>query len=222
VTGSGILEHVRRYLAAGIWLVMTVTSTFIVWEAVSVVAADVTDRPAPVVAEKAVAVDLKNGSSTTTTTAAPPAVPHPVTPTTTSRPGGAGVTVTTVPGGSVSASPGVSGSGGPAPAVATPSPPTTQAPVHSTATPPSTAASAATGGTATYSTGGGVVAVACTSFNTIRLVAAAADDGYQALVFSGGPQFVAVNFVGMGHNYPVAAACVFGQPFEFNKSHTAP
>jgi hypothetical protein len=69
-------------------------------------------------------------------------------------------------------------------------------------------------GTASYSTRGGVVTVACTGFYTIRLVAALPADGYQAVVLSGGPYFVQVNFLGHGQNIAVTAGCVFGQPVE--------
>jgi hypothetical protein len=80
----------------------------------------------------------------------------------------------------------------------------------------------APGASATYATAGGVAAVACTGFNSIRLVAALPDDGYQAIVTSGGPYFVQVNFVGHGSNLPVSAACVFGVPFEASQfSHGA-
>jgi predicted short-subunit dehydrogenase-like oxidoreductase (DUF2520 family) len=72
----------------------------------------------------------------------------------------------------------------------------------------------ATAGTAAYSNKGGTVAVACSGFNTIRLVAALPNDGYQAVVFSAGPFFVQVNFAGPGTNQAVTAACVFGQPFQ--------
>lgn len=201
----------QRFVAAGIWLILTVTATVTVWEAVSVVAADVTDRPAPVVAPHQVAVALKNGSSTTivasltppntAATAPPPPTTRGVAPTTAPR------TVTT-------------------PATAPAAPPTTSAPLTTTtttppppppATPPTTAPP--TGARATYSTGGGVVTVACTGVASIELVAAVPFDGYQAVVFSGGPNFVALSFVnGKGGNFPVGASCAFGQPFQFQSS----
>ncbi len=203
---------VRRYLAAGLWVVLTVTATVIVWAAVSVVAADVTDRPAPVVAHRDVVVALQAASTTTTTTsavAAPPRTAAPVTSSTVaSRP------TTTIP-------------GGPTPTVPPPvfAPTTTTAPAaHGTpttkaTTKPSTPTTApAVGGTATYSNSGGTVAVACTSFSSIRLVAALPNDGFQAVVTTPGPLFVQVNFVGPGQNLAISAICFFGQPFQGNKA----
>lgn len=204
----------RRYLAAGIWLALTVTATAIVWAAVSVVAADVTDRPAPVVAHRDVVVAL--GGSSAPSGLATTAVPK-VPPTVTTRPADA-VTTTTAP---------VGRRGAPVTAAATtttpPSPTTTKAPtpttVAPTTVPPTTAppTTAPPGATATYSTDGGAVGVACTGFNSIRLVVALPNDGYQAIVTSGGPYFVQVNFVGHGRNVPVGAACVFDVPFEFTQ-----
>jgi hypothetical protein len=194
---------------------MTVVATFIVWEAVSVVAADVTDRPAPVVAHRDVVVALQGGSSQ------PAASSTTSIPTSTTAPRAAAPT-TTVPRASAppttaGASPGRS-PGGPtfnpvtSTTVATP-PPTTPAShpvVPTTLAPP-------VGGTATYSTAGGVVGVGCTSFDTIRLIAALPNDGFQALVSSSSGLFVQVNFIGQGRNIPVGAACVFGQPFPINE-----
>jgi len=194
---------------------MTIVATAIVWEAVSVVASDVTDRPAPVVAQRDVVVALKNGSSTTTTvptalSVAPRTVPA------TKPASGATFTVPTTPAvrtGPATASPGA------ATTTTVPVAPTPTT-VPSRTTTPTTAAPA--GGTATYSTAGGVVAVACTGFNTIKLVAALPYDGFQAFVVSGGPQFVGVSFVGAGQNVPVGAACFFGQPFEVSRGHSTP
>jgi hypothetical protein len=116
------------------------------------------------------------------------------------------------------------------PTTASAAPPTTAAPVTTTttlpparpaATPPATAAP--TGARATYSTGGGVVTVACTGVASVELVAAVPFDGYQALVFTGGPNFVALSFVnGKGGNFPVGASCAFGQPFQFQYSGSHP
>ncbi|MGH9123363.1 MAG: hypothetical protein ACRDZ8_01375 [Acidimicrobiales bacterium] len=90
-----------------------------------------------------------------------------------------------------------------------------------TTTPPTTPPTTA-GATATYSTPGGVVLVACTGPASIRLVAALAADGYQAVVVTGGPNFVALSVLGQGHNYPLGAACAFGQPYEFSSNKTFP
>ena len=202
----------RRSIAAGIWLALTVTATLIVWAAVSVVAADVTDRPAPVVAHRDVVVALQAGSgepttSSTTSTTAPRVAPAATTParsaTTTTTPGRAAAPL--APAGQ---------------ATTTTLPRATTTTTKPPARPPTTTSFA--GGTATYSNEGGVVAVGCTSFNTIRLVAALPFDGYQALVTSGGPLFVQVNFVRPTRNISVSAACFFGQPIQFNKTTTPP
>jgi cytoskeletal protein RodZ len=203
---------VRRYLAAGIWLALTVAATLIVWAAVSVVAADVTDRPAPVVPHRDVVVALQAGSassSETTTTAS--------ATTTTTRSARPVPATTATPRTPTTSAPGGTGAAG-GPAVAAPttttvatSAPTTRAPVHPPS-PPTTLAP--TAGTAAYSNTGGTVAVACSGFNFIRLVTALPNDGFQAVVFSSGPFFVQVNFVGAGGNLPVAAICIFGQPFQ--------
>jgi hypothetical protein len=190
------------------WLVLTVAATLIVWAAVSVVAADVTDRPAPVVGHRDVVVALQAGATkpatTTTVTAAPP-VTAPRAPATTAtgrsptaNQGRATTTTTPV------AAPG-------------PGPTTTLKPPARPPAATTTTTVAPAGGTATYSTAGGVVEVACTGFSGIRLVAALPFDGFQALVLSGGPFFVQVNFIGQGRNIAVGAACVFGQPFQYTQ-----
>jgi hypothetical protein len=214
---------VRRYLAAGIWLLLTVTATLIVWEAVGVVAADVTDRPAPVVAYHQVVVALQAGSTSTTTTV-PTGVTVPTVPSRSLPTGPAGRTPT-APSTTVAGGPSVVPIGplfGSATTTTTTppsSPPTTKAPSHPVAT--TTTTTPASSGTATYTTPGGVIAVDCTAFSTIRLVAALPFDSFQAVVVSGGPYFVEVNFIGPTANYPVYAACFFGQPFQFNQStHT--
>jgi len=193
---------------------MTIAATLIVWEAVSFVAADVTDRPAPVVGQHDVVVALKNGSSTTITTITVPTIvpPPATTPTTkataTTRPStapGRGITATSIP--------------APTSTTRPVSPPTTKPPGHPVAP---TTTTAPTGATATFSTKGGSVAVACTSFSTIRLVAALPNDGYQVFLVSGGPSFVDVNFIGGGNNYALAMVCFFGQPIQFVKGHTPP
>jgi hypothetical protein len=206
---------VRRYFAAGIWLVLTITATFIVWTAVSVVAADVTDRPAPVVAHRDVIVALAGSNAPTTTTTATTVAPPPprTTPTTTGSPATT-APATTVPSGL----PGTPS--GPVVTTTIPPPPTTKAPAHPVA--PTTTVAPPVGGTATYSTDGGVVAVACTGFSTIRLVAALPNDGYQAVVISTGPTFVAVNFANGARNRLVGAACAFGVPFEYTKGSGPP
>ncbi|MDQ3573996.1 MAG: hypothetical protein M3404_03625, partial [Actinomycetota bacterium] len=56
-----------RLLAAGLWLTVTLASTALVWTATSVVAADVTDRPASVLAHEDVVNELESGSAATPT-----------------------------------------------------------------------------------------------------------------------------------------------------------
>jgi cytoskeletal protein RodZ len=205
---------VRRYFAAGIWLALTVAATLIVWTAVSVVAADVTDRPAPVVAHHDVIVALAGGSATTTTSTTSGSAP----PTTRIIP------LTTVPRATKSPSPtlpraAISTPTNPVPTTVTPTSPTTRPPVRPAA-PPTTVAPA--GATATYSTTGGVLVVACTGYYTIRLVAALPNDGYQALVLTAGPNFVSVDFATSGRSLLVSAACFFGQPFEYTNQSGPP
>lgn len=203
----------RRSLAAGIWLALTVTATLIVWTAVSVVAADVTDRPAPVVAHRDVVVALQAGSDHPSTTTTSTAVPRPVIPTTSPLPAIAPPTTVAARGG-----PTTTAAAQPTPTTVARVTTTTKAPVRpvtptTTVLPP---------GTATYSTGGGIVAVACTGFNSIRLVAALPNDGFQAVVISGGPFGVQVSFVAPGRNISVSAACFFSQPFEYTRGQTPP
>jgi hypothetical protein len=205
---------VRRSIAAGIWLALTVTATLIVWAAVSVVAADVTDRPAPVVAHRDVVVALQAGSGETTTTdTTTTAVPRAAPAATTVAPRVA--TATTTPERTVVtiAPPVGQATTTTAPRATTT---TTKPPVHPPTTPPFA------GGTATYSTAGGVVAVGCTGPSSIRLIAALPADGYQALVTPGGTLFVQVNFVSPARTVSVSAVCFFGQPFESEKTTTPP
>jgi hypothetical protein len=203
---------VRRSLAAGIWLALTVTATLIVWAAVSVVAADVTDRPAPVIAHHDVVVALQRPTTTsvTTSTTAPR-----VTPSSASPPIANGPATTAAPrsGPPTTKAPTV------VPPITVAAPPTTKAPAHPTG-PTTTVAPPV--GTATYSTAGGIVAVACTGFNAIRLVAALPNDGFQAIVVLPGPLAVQVNFVAAGRNISVSATCFFGQPFEYTKGQSPP
>src|SRR5215212_5846912 len=60
-----------RLFAVGLWIVATLISTVIVWTATSTVAADVTDRPAPVVPRRDVVSQLATVPPTTTTTTPP-------------------------------------------------------------------------------------------------------------------------------------------------------
>ncbi len=67
--------------------------------------------------------------------------------------------------------------------------------------------------TATYSTSGGVVRVACNGL-FIDLVSAIPSNGYTVKVVAGGPGNVDVRFLGYGQEHSVKAAC-FGQPFRY-------
>lgn len=187
-----------RLFTTALWLVATMVSTGIVWTATSRVAADVTDRPAPVVPRREVISQLESeaaqASSTTTSTRAP-------TPTTTRTP-------TTVPRN---------------PPVTTPSPATTR-PAPTPASPSTTVAArppviaptttqAPSRPTATYSTSGGVVRVACDGF-FIQLLSATPADGWSTTVVAGGPVNVDVHFVRLGQDVSVKVIC-FGQPIRY-------
>lgn len=182
-----------RLFAVGLWLLATIVSTTIVWTATSTVAADVTDRPAPVVPHRDVVSELATAPSTTSTT-------------TTTRPSS---TSTTRARTTVTRNP---------PAT-TPAPPTTQPAAPSTtvaAAPPVITPSttqAPSRPTATYSTAGGVVRVACDGF-LIQLLSATPADGWSALVASRGPINVEVHFLRFGQDIPVKVVC-FGQPFRY-------
>jgi hypothetical protein len=206
----------RRLFGAALWLVTTAAATAMVWAATSVVAADVTDRPAPVVAHRdvvnaltgsaagiaapAVTTSLPNGPTTLPTT--PAAGPPPVTgpgrtpvqtfpPSTAPLPFPTVTTATTVK---------------PASPTTRPGPTTTPAPQV----------------TATYATEGGVVTVACTGPSTIRLVSASPADGFLVFVVSGGPQYVGVDFHSATADVSVGAVCFFGQPFRTNTQGRPP
>ena len=181
-----------RLFAVGLWLVATLISTAIVWTATSTVAADVTDRPAPVVPRRDVVSALATVPPTTTTsTTRPPA-------TTTTR-----VVRTTV------------ARNAPTTAAA---PATTRPPAPSTtvAAPPpasTTTTQAQSGPTATYPTAGGVVRVVCDGI-FIHLLSATPADGWSALVVTGGPLAVEVRFLRFGQVATVKAVC-FGQPIRY-------
>ena len=194
-----------RLLAAALWLTATVMSTAVIWTATSVVAADVTDRPPSVVAHQDVLSELRSDApavETTTTstpsTSVPPArspgrgsVPAiaeaPVAPQPPPPP--PAVTVAPLPGPTTTAP-------------AAPNPPPVSPP---TVPPPQTA---------TYSTSGGVVRVACNGF-FIQLVSAIPTNGYAVEVRAAGPGNVDVLFVGPGPDVPVKVVC-FGQPIRYD------
>jgi hypothetical protein len=166
-----------------------------------------------VVAHRDVVVALQAGSDHPSTTTTSTAVPRPATPAT--SPPATSPPPTTV----------VVAGGGPTTTVAPRLTPTTVSHVTTTTKPPARpvpTTTVAPPGTATYSTGGGIVAVACTGFNSIRLVAALPNDGFQAIVVSGGPFGVQVGFHAPGRNISVSAACFFNQPFEYTQGQAPP
>lgn len=192
----------RRLLALGLWLAVTTLATAVVWAGTSTVVADLTDRPAPVVAHQAVVDALQPGPPATNTepgitspgpspAATSAVVPEPAGPAGSPAPGGTPGPTTRAP-------------------VATPTPtpaPTTTRPAGPPTTP------VRRGPTASYSTAGGVVTVRCTGpFNVlIELVAATPSNGYAVSVASSGPYYVEVHFLRPGRDDPLWAYCV-GQP----------
>lgn len=202
----------NRLFAIGLWLAATLGSTAVVWTATSAVAADVTDRPARVLAHDEVVSEVESGGQDTTS------------PTTTTTP----ATV---------ASPSTIPTGGQGPVAVRPSPPVASAPpprgpqpgTESEPVPPPATDAAVPGArpdprptsppapqprpTATYSTPGGVVRVACSGV-FIELMSAIPTSGYEVDVVSGGPGNVDVRFVGPGQDHSVKAVC-FGQPIRY-------
>ena len=180
-----------RLFALGLWLVATLISTAIVWTATSTVAADVTDRPAPVVPRRDVVSALATVPTTTTTTTRPAT-------TSTTR-----VVRTTVARNSPTTTP--------APPTTRPAAPTTVAAPPPVTTTPTT--QAPSGPTATYPTAGGVVRVVCDGV-FIHLLSATPADGWSAVVVAGGPLTVEVRFLRLGQVVTVKAVC-FGQPIRY-------
>jgi len=199
---------VRRLIAVGLWLCVTALATAIVWAGTSTVAADLTDRPAPVVAHSDVVTALQSDSSAVETS---PGITAPGTnssastvPSDRGRSAlGAPVAPVPQPPGAQSPVPGVATTNAPRAAPAPPpaggtgNPPTPQAPRRPTAT---------------YSTAGGVVTVACNGNFFIELVSATPSNGYAVDVVTAGPYFIEVHFVRAGQDQPIWAFCL-GQPF---------
>lgn len=174
-----------------------------VWQATSIVAADVTDRPPSVVPHEDVVSELASGPSaaapTTSTTV------RPATTTSTARPRNPGPS-TTAPTTVVPRTP--------QPVVTAPAPPpTTPVPVAPPppVSPPTTQAPARP--SATYSTPGGVVRVACNGF-IIDLISAIPNNGYAVQVRVNGPVSIEVHFLRSGQDHSVKAVC-FGQPIRY-------
>ena len=201
-----------RLFATGLWLAATVGSTAMVWAATSIVAADVTDRPAPVVAQKDVESELEAGPAPPTAPSS--TVPRPAGPSPTLPPAGRGP-APAAPGGS---SPVTTAARIPQAGVTVaPAPPPTTAPGGGT--PPTTRPAGPTTTqpaprpTATYSTSGGVVRVACNGF-FIELLSAIPVNGYAVKVVEAGPGKVDVRFVRSSQELSVKAVC-FGEPIRY-------
>ena len=196
---------VRRLLAVGLWLGVTAIATAVVWAGTSTVAADLTDRPPPVVAHRDVVEALQPGEPGAKTE------PGITTP-------GAGASTSTVPSGAPRSAapagdapaPGASGSPAQPPSVAAPVPSTTP-PTTRPPSPPTTQAPQRP--TATYSTAGGSATVGCTGpFHFLaELVSATPANGYAVNVVSAGPYYVEVHFVRPGRDEPLWVYCM-GQP----------
>ena len=202
-----------RLLASALWLVVTVASTAMVWTATSIVAGDVTDRPASVLAQSDVVSELESGPPVPATT--PTSAPPPSSSTSTAPPRGR-TPAPTVPG-----DPGPPPAPDPAPQPAppvVPSPPATT-PATAPSSPPTTRAGSSPPTqpqgrtTATYSTAGGVVRVACNGL-FIQLVSAIPTNGYAADVVAAGPANVEVHFVRGGQDLAVKVVC-FNQPIRY-------
>ncbi len=198
-----------RSFASGLWLAATVASTGMVWTATSIVAADVTDRPARVLAHQEVVSALESGPSSAR--AAPTSTtPKPTTTTSTLLARSRGPAPTT---------PGPPAPGPPPPQplqpgatipALPPAPTPTTAPAPRPVSPPPTQAPRPT---ATYSTPGGVVGVACNGF-FIDLISAIPSNGYAVNVIAGGPVNVDVHFRRAGQDLSVKVVC-FGQPIRY-------
>lgn len=203
-----------RLVAAGLWLVATILSTAIVWTATSNVAADVTDRPAPVIEHHDVVRQLESGSpepQPTTTAVASGAGPLTTTPSDGERPAPATASPPSTAAPTESPEPPVSASPSSPPRSGAPvSPPTTRPGPEATVRP-----------TATFSTPGGSVRVACEGFFFISLISATPADGYRAVVVDRGPGKVEVDFVRAGQDFSVNAFC-FGQPIRYSEETGEP
>jgi len=194
-----------RLLAVGLWLAVTAAATAIVWAGTSTVAADLTDRPAPVIAHQDVVNALQSDAPAPETT---PGISPPA-PDATGAPSAADPTgddaAVPTPG---ATPPGVSGSETP-PAIAGVPAPVPAAPPTTVVSPPTT--QAPQGPTATYSLAGGTVTVACTNGFFIGLVSATPNNGYAVNVVAAGPYYVEVHFVRAGRDDPLWAYCL-GRP----------
>ena len=188
----------------GLWLGVTAIATAVVWAGTSTVAADLTDRPPPVVAHRDVVEALQPGDG------GPETDPGITTP-------GAGGPTSTVGGPARSAAPaadapaaGGPGSAAQPPSVAAPAP-TTTPPTTRPSSPPTTQVPPRP--TATFSTAGGSATVGCSGpfYFFAELVSARPSNGYAVNVVSAGPYYVEVHFVRPGRDEPLWVYCL-GQP----------
>jgi len=195
---------VPRLFATGLWLGVTATATAMVWTATSLVAADVTDRPAPVVAHSQVVSELASGSPATPPSTTIPRATAPATSSPARSPSASGPTTTARPTPPPTTAPPTTA---PSVTATTAKPPTAVRPVipSTTLTPLETA---------TYSTAGGVVAVGCNGF-VITLLSAIPGNGYAADIVARGPANVDVHFVGSGQDLSVKVVC-FGHPLRYD------
>jgi len=181
-----------------------------VWTATSIVAADVTDRPASVLAHQDVVSELASGPSAANAT---PTSTAPKGGTSTSTvPSGARGTLPANPPVPVTAAP-PSQAAQPGPSIPPLSPPTSAIPPPTSRPPSPSTTLASRQPTATYSTSGGVVRVACNGV-FIDLISAIPTNGYAVKVVAGGPANVDVHFLGAGQDQSVKAVC-FGQPIRY-------
>lgn len=210
---SWVMPVRGRLLAVGLWLCVTVAATTIVWAGTSTVAADLTDRPAPVVAHRDVVSALASGTpgADTAPGIGQPDAPHPAS----TVPSDGGGSATAAP---AAPQPQASPSPAPGPTTTLPAAPT-PAPTGGSGTPPTT--QAARPHTATYSTTGGVVSVACTNYFFIQLLSATPANGYAVDVVTPGPGFVEVHFLRAGQDVAVRAFCL-GEPTRIYNGSSSP
>ena len=198
----------RRLIASGTWLATTAAATAMVWAATSVVAADVTDRPAAVLPQRQVVIALQTGSEADT---APAVTAAPTSTTTAPAPAQQPRNQSPQPPDTV-----------PAPTFTPPSTlpppdPTPSPTVPPPVTPPPTT-QPSPNPTATYSTAGGTVTATCSGY-FIRLVSATPTDGYAVEVLDRGPATVDVHFTGRGAEIQVRVVCFGGAPLRIPDQH---
>lgn len=194
----------RRFLTVALWLATTASATGLAWAATSVVAGDVTDRPAPVVAQREVVEALRADppavTTPSTTQAPPPATPDPDPPAPSTAPAEPPSPLPAMP--TTTVAPPVS---------------TTTAPVAVTTTVPPVAGTPPTP-TGAFSSAGGVVTVTCTGF-FIRLVTASPADGYAVEVLDRGPATVDVHFSRSGEEVRIRLVCFGGGAIRIPDQH---